>query len=121
MTPKISIVIGTFNRPHVIQKLLKQLSEIPKPISMEVLVFDQSDKKNQEILKTLFPKKPNFKLYCLNKPNTCLYMNLGWKKANAGIVLYLDDDVEITYKTISGHIEAYNHSNINGVAGRVIN
>lgn len=118
--PKITIVIGTFNRPTVVLKLLDQLKQIKKP-AIEVLVYDQSNLENYQILKSNFPNNQDFHLIYLDKPNTCHYLNLGWQKSNTSIVLYLDDDVEITPETIQFHIDAYKSPNVMGVAGRVIN
>lgn len=117
---QISIVIGTLNRPLILKKLLSQLSSI-NDLQFEVLVFDQSNNSNYRKLKSSFPKHSNFHLYHLQIPNTCKYLNLGWQKAKAPIILYLDDDVEITENTISNHIKTYDNPKILGVAGRVIN
>ncbi|MFA5770202.1 MAG: glycosyltransferase [Patescibacteria group bacterium] len=114
MNPQITIVIGTLNRPKVVLSLINQLEKESKRIPLEVIVFNQGIKFN-------FPKKNNFSLIHLDKPNTCKYLNLGWKKAKAPIILYLDDDVTITENTITSHIEAYKDSSIMAVAGRVIN
>ncbi len=118
MAPKITVVIGTFNRPQVVKLLLNQLTAYSYT---EVLVFDQSDEKNYQILQKTFPKKPNFKLFHLAKPSGVEFLNLGWQKAETPIVLYLDDDVEVTEKTIYTHLRAYENSAIKAVAGRVIN
>ncbi|MBI5122359.1 glycosyltransferase family 2 protein [Candidatus Roizmanbacteria bacterium] len=114
MDPKITIVIGTLNRPKVVLSLIQRLEKAAKKIPLEVIVFNQG-------LKSVFPEKNNFILVHLEKPNTCKYLNLGWKKAKAPIVLYLDDDVTITEKTITSHIKAYDNPSIQAVAGRVIN
>jgi len=119
--PVISIVIGTFNRPATINLLLKQLILESKKINFEVIVYDQSDKKNYQKLSAIFPKNTCFKLIRLDHPNTCQYLNLGWKNARGAIVLYLDDDVQITKETIPAHINAYTNQKTMAVAGRVIN
>ncbi len=118
MAPKITVVIGTFNRPHVVKLLLDQLTACSY---IEVLVFDQSDKKNYHSLQKTFSKKSNFKLFHLDKPSGVEFLNLGWQKAQAPVVLYLDDDIEVTEKTISAHLRAYENPEVKAVAGRVIN
>ena len=114
MNSKITIVIGTLNRPKVVLSLIHQLEKAAKKIPLEVIVFNQG-------IKFTFINKNNFILVHLEKPNTCKYLNLGWKMAKSPIVLYLDDDVTITEKTITSHIEAYDNPSIQAVAGRVIN
>lgn len=119
--PRITIVIGTYNRPETLQKLLSQLVEKSIKVPLEVLVFDQSSLENYKNNVIHFPKRDNFHLHRMEKPNTCKYLNLGWQKAKTNIVLYLDDDVTITDRTMEAHLAAYENSEIHGVAGRVIN
>jgi len=119
--PQITIVTGTLNRPQVVLQLVNQLVDESKKIQIEVIVVDQSLPENYSQLQSEFPKLNNFSLVHFDKPNTCKYLNYGWKNAKAPIVLYLDDDVTITEKTIQTHINAYENKNIHAVAGRVIN
>ncbi len=118
---EITIIIGTYNRPEVLTSLLKQLDAVSKTISFEVLIIDQSDEENYKKNVKNLPKSPDFNLIRQEKPNTCKYLNTGWQKAQAPIVLYLDDDVTITDDTIRAHLDAYQDEHIRGVAGRVIN
>lgn len=119
--PQITVVTGTLNRPEIVIQLITQLVEASKKIDLEVLVVDQSLSDNFLKLKNQFPVLNNFTLVHFDKPNTCKYLNYGWKNANAPIVLYLDDDVTITDNTIQSHIDAYSNSDIHAAAGRVIN
>lgn len=119
--PKISIVIGTLNRPKIILDLLENLSKLTIINKIEVIVFDQSNEINYQIIKSFFENKSNFKLIKLDKPNTITYLNLGWKIAKSNIVLYLDDDIIINESAILAHITSYKNKKIKAVAGRVIN
>ena len=118
---KLTVVIGTLNRPRVASLLIKQLLKESQKIPLEVLVFDQSNNENFQKIKSSFPKLDSWHLFHLDKPNTCRYLNLGWQKAKADIVLYLDDDVELTPETLGAHLDNYTNPRVNGVAGRVIN
>lgn len=117
----ISIVIGTLNRPDTIKLLLTDLLKISPKHRLEVLVYDQSENKSFAKLAKIFPKKQGFNHIRLQPPNTCKYLNMGWKAAQSEIVLYLDDDVTITDTTLTAHLKNYTDKNILGVAGRVIN
>lgn len=119
--PEITIVTGTLNRPQIVLQLITQLVEYSKNKSIEVIVVDQSISENYQLLQKQFPHLEKFHLVHFDIPNTCKYLNYGWTHARAPIVLYLDDDVTITDKTISAHLDAYNNKQILGVAGRVIN
>lgn len=118
---EITIVIGTLNRPSVLMDLIYQLTEESKKIVPEVIVVDQSTRENYKTLKEKIPNKENFKLIHFDKPNTVKYLNYGWTHSRSQIVLFLDDDVTLTEKTIKAHIEAYKDPAIKGVAGRVVN
>ena len=93
----VSVVIVTYFRPKLVDKLTSQIKKY-NPDS-EIVVIDQSNK----------------------KPNLCAGRNEGLKKASREIVIYFDDDVEITKDTINFHIREYQDPKVVGVAGRVIN
>lgn len=119
--PYVTVVIGTLNRPRVVQQLIKQLKGIAKKIPLQIIVVDQSTQENYVMLADTFPKAPSFMLVHFDRPNTCKYLNFGWQQAQAPIVLYLDDDVTITDETIPAHLDAYLQPSVQAVAGRVIN
>ena len=120
-SPLITVVVGTLNRPQLVSKLITELANISETTPLELIVIDQSDMKDFRILQEKFPRKKFFILEHFEKANTCKYLNFGWKIATAPIVLYLDDDVTISEKSISAHISAYKDGSILAVAGRVIN
>ena len=119
--PLITIVIGTLNRPSIVSSLIAEIETISSKIPLELLVIDQSNRVNFQNLQKLFPKKAHFKLVHFEQANTCKYLNYGFRHAIAPIVLYLDDDVSITEKTVKTHLKAYDDKTIYAVAGRVIN
>lgn len=119
--PLITVVIGTLNRPTVVLSLIRQLEEVAGKSPLEVMVIDQSLPDNHKQLASFFPQKSNFKLIHFDKPNTCKYLNYGWRHAESPLVLYLDDDVTITETTIQAHVNTYATTSVMGVSGRVIN
>jgi len=121
INPRVTIVIGTLNRPSIVSALIAEIETISIKIPLELLVIDQSNQANFQKLQKLFPKKTHFKLVHFEQANTCKYLNYGFRHATAPIVLYLDDDVSITEKTVKTHLKAYDDKTIYAVAGRVIN
>ncbi len=93
-----SVVIPTYKRPGLAENLKKQIHQYTPDI--EVVIIDQSNSKH---------------------PNTSVAKNQGIAKAKGEIVIFFDDDVEITPNTIKAHLKEYSNSNILGVSGRVIN
>lgn len=94
---KVSVVIPTYNRPGLAAGLKKQINSISKA---EVIVVDQTGSRT---------------------PNTSAAKNKGISSATGDIVIFFDDDVEVSQATIQAHIAEYNDPNVVGVAGRVIN
>jgi GT2 family glycosyltransferase len=94
---KTSIVIVTFNRKELVTKLVAQIKMFNPEV--EVVVIDQTDR----------------------EPNLCRGRNEGISKSSGEIIIFFDDDVEVTSNTIGAHIIEYKDSNILGVAGRVVN
>ncbi len=119
--PEVTIIIGTLNRPHVALSLINQIVMNTGGISVEIILIDQSTEENFKTLESSLQNIPNAKLIHFRTANTPKYLNYGWKNAQAPIVLYLDDDTSITPETIKKHLQAFNNSDIHGVAGRVIN
>lgn len=95
---KVSVVIPTYKRPGLAESLKHQIQKLNP--GTEVIIIDQSESDN---------------------PNTSEAKNQGIKKATGEIVIFFDDDVEITPETIDSHLSEYKNTEILGVAGRVIN
>lgn len=95
---KNSVVIPTYNRPGLAENLKKQILKFAPEV--EIIIVDQSNS---------------------NTPNTSQAKNQGISKARGEILIFLDDDVEITPSTIKAHLHEYKDPNVLAVAGRVIN
>ena len=95
-TPTISIVIVTYKRPGLAKSLAQSIRKIHKGI--EIMIID-------------------------NVPhgNISAARNKGLMSAHTEIVLFLDDDVEITPSTIESHLSRYTDPKVMSVTGRVIN
>lgn len=94
---KTSVVIATYGRLELAKKLVGQIHMYNPDV--ETIVIDQTK----------------------GTPNLCSARNQGIKKSSGDIIIFFDDDVEITQKTISSHVTEYHNSLVVGVAGRVIN
>ena len=91
----VSIVIPTFGRPGLAEKLKLQIEKFHRN-NYEVIIVKSSG-------------------------NTSETKNKGIKMSRGEIVIFFDDDVEITKETIPSHLQTYSDHKIIGVAGRVIN
>jgi len=95
---KVSIVIPTYKRPGLAESLKKKILGYEPDV--EVVIIDQSDSET---------------------PNTAAAKNLGLRQSSGEIIIFFDDDVEITTDTIRSHLLEYEDQSVVGVAGRVIN
>lgn len=109
-----SIVIPTYKRTNLALNLAESILKLHPDI--EIIIVDQEN--------NLPPKKNDLagiKYFNLKKANTSAAKNLGWQKSQGEVVIFFDDDVEITKQTIDEHLKAYQDKNVVATAGRVIN
>ena len=92
---KASIIIPTFDRPGLAEKLKLQIEKFHGK-EYEIIII-----------------KPT--------GNTSITKNQGIQKSRGEVVIFFDDDVELTKQTIPAHLAAYQNPETVGVAGRVIN
>ncbi len=112
---KISIVIPTYKRSKLAFSLAKEIrKQYPK---VEIIIVEQEGKRSK--LKEV--NELEIKYFNLEKANTSVAKNFGWQKANGKVIVFLDDDVEITDGLLEAHVEKYQDKQVMGVAGRVIN
>lgn len=116
MKPTVSIVIPTYNRPGLAVTLAKQIRKFYPKIEIIIINQQSSSKIKLDEIKIY-----QIKYFNLDKINTSIAKNKGVLEATGDIVIFFDDDVEITKETVNEHIKAYKDKSVAGVAGRVIN
>ena len=94
MSPKISVVVCTYNRAGLLEDCLKSLAKQSADISgYEIIVVDNnSTDKTKEVANSFIKKYPNFRY--VKEPNQGLShaRNRGWKEARGEYAAYIDDD-----------------------------
>lgn len=113
----LSIVIPTYNRPHLAVNLARQIRKFHSK-KYQIVIVDQ---KNANPLDEKILQELAIDYYNLPKANTSIAKNKGINVAQGNIIIFFDDDVEITDRTIDAHLNAYTDLAVCGVAGRVIN
>lgn len=118
--PLLSVVLPTLNRNkylvHTVQQCLAD-----KFKELEVIVVDQSDEHDQET-NDFFANNNDARLrYFLVKPKSGVAAkNFALQKAQAEIVVFLDDDILLEPDCLTAHYESYQkHPDIGGTGGRV--
>ena len=107
----LSVVIATYNRGELALDLAKS---ILKQQSVEVIIVEQIS----DLIESKHPRVKVIKSKIANLPYA---RNLGIKESRGEVILFLDDDVEITKKLLETHLSYYENKSVVGVAGRVIN
>lgn len=116
---KVSIIIPTYNRNKVLTETINSVLA-QKFKSFEILVIDQSqkhDKFTTNYLDNLNDKR--FRYYKVTPPSLPAARNFGLKKSQAGIIIYIDDDVVLDDGFIKAHYESYTKRKAVAVVGRI--
>ncbi|MFX1539017.1 MAG: glycosyltransferase family 2 protein [Promethearchaeota archaeon] len=117
--PKVSVVIPTFKRAHLIRHVFEGLKKQTYRDFEVVVVLKPSGDGTQGIVE----KYRNFldiNLVLQNKGYVVDAMNLGLEYSSGDIIAFLDDDAIPLPGWIKNHLESYATSNVGGVAGNVI-
>lgn len=111
-----TIIIPTFNRQILALNLAKQIRSIHKTVQIIIIEQEAVEVLSDKVLGSL-----NITYCDLEKANSATAKNKGIAEAKEDIIIFFDDDVEITKDTIPAHLKAYEDPQVIGVAGRVIN
>ncbi len=110
-TPKISVIIGTYNQCSILQKVLPYYEhQSAKPESFEVVVVDSTS--NDGSVEFLKSYKPNFQFsYKIQENNgKAGARNTAAKLAKGTILLITDADMIPGENFIQGHIDAHQNA-----------
>jgi len=119
--PKISVAIPTYGREEVLLNTLDQLLMLNHR-ACEILVIDQTTNHQSETAAALEKLAASGSIVWrrLNKPSIPKAMNYALMVARAEIVLFLDDDIELTSNLVFEHAKEYENPDVVCVAGRVV-
>ena len=118
---KISIIIPTYRREMILVNTITQLLGV-NHTAHEILVVDQSELHLDKTITNLsnLENKHAISWIKLVKPSIPNAMNVGALKATGDILLFLDDDIEVTSELVNEHSIEYLDSNVHAVAGKVV-
>jgi GT2 family glycosyltransferase len=119
--PFISVAIVTYNREKVLCETLRSVMEQDYP-HFEIIVVDQTKNHLPETAAFLNRlKKENKIQYFFNEiANTPRARNTAIKHAKGEIIIFVDDDVELTPDFILNHVKNYDDEKIVAIGGKVI-
>ena len=119
--PNVSVVIVTRNRPGDLSACLKSLNGQAVPPSQTVII-DQSDGASRNRTRALADAN-GAEYYFLPEPNSVTRSrNFGIGKARGGLVLFLDDDVELEGEYMGNMLRFFEaNGNAAGMTGVMTN
>lgn len=114
-TPRVSVVIPTFNRRNDLDECIKSLLDMEAP-GPEIIIVDSSSKDGASDFQQIYPVR------YLSMPhrNIVHARNLGISKARGDVVAFLDDDTVVNRSWVRCLMEPYVDPRVGGVGGRVI-
>jgi len=119
--PSVSVIIPTYNREQVLIQTLTELLNLSCR-AWEILVIDQTKEHSKQVNDKLSALNTSGDIIWvrLSEPSIPNAMNLGAVKANGEIILFLDDDIQITSDLVFEHASEYAEPKVGAVAGGVI-
>jgi GT2 family glycosyltransferase len=124
MTIQVSVVIGTYNRAHLLEDTLKALAsqEVPDSLKWEIVVVDNNSADTTAQVVAAFSKTTATPVRYVFEPQQGLShaRNRGIKEARGSILAFSDDDVLPAHDWIAQLAAAIDRWNAHGVGGRIL-
>ncbi len=119
-TSTICVAIPTYRRGESTLNLLNQLSSLEHRPE-QIIVVDQTESHKKETDTKLNAMHRNGEIIWqrLSRPSIPRAMNFALTESDCDIVLFLDDDIEITSEIVNEHIIGHKKSDATVVVGKV--
>lgn len=113
----VSVIVPAFNEEKVICRTLESLLASDYPNFEIIVVDDGSTDGTFDIVQEKFAAFSRVSTYRKTNGGKAEALNLGWRKANGGIIIALDADTLFTSKTISALARRFADPKLGAVAG----
>lgn len=115
---RVSLVIPTVDRPEALYNLLRHLEHQTRPPE-EVVIVDQSARADARVA-AYAAARPGVRYHRIAERGLPHARNVGVRRSEGDVVLFLDDDVIPDRDLVRWHAEAYEDPTVAGVGGRVV-
>ena len=119
MSPKVSVIIPTYKRGHLLTYVLDALT-VQTINDFEVLMIVKPSGDGTEQIIAEYAKRLTIKIVIQKHGYFTDALNLGLKNAEGDILVFLDDDAIPFPNLILSYILSYSTPEVGGVAGNVI-
>lgn len=124
MTVQLSVVIGTYNRAHLLQGALDALGsqELPPSLTWEIVVVDNNSRDTTAQVVTAFSKTTATPVRYVFEPQQGLShaRNRGIREARGSLIAFTDDDVLPAPDWVAQVAVAIDRWNAHGIGGRIL-
>ena len=121
---KISVILCTYNRCRSLEKALASvsLSTMPNSVEWDVLVVDNnSHDQTRAVVENYCQKHPKHFRYLFEPhPGKSYALNSGIREANADVLAFMDDDVEVDPNWLHNLTAPLNNEQWAGTGGRIL-
>lgn len=121
LSTKVSVIIATYNRRTVLQKVLPAIigQDIDRSL-FEVLLIDDGSTDNTEFLAKEFTNEPNFSYFKIEKNGAAKARNEGIERAKGEIIVFIDSDIIVKNDFVEEHIRSHEKEDNLIIRGSVI-
>ena len=109
MAFQASVILPTFNRRKILEKVLRSLEQQTMPADQyEVIISDDGSSDDTELFLQQFLKNTKLNLKCiLSKTNSgpAKARNLALERAESEIIIIIGDDIELDQNFVAKHLE----------------
>jgi glycosyltransferase involved in cell wall biosynthesis len=114
--PSISVVVTTYNRAHVLERVLNPLLNDPAA-SEVIVVIDGSQDSSLEVVERLAQRQRRLRSLPIANSGDMAAREAGAKAAKSEIVLFVDDDVIAAPGLVTGHARQHAGNSADVVVG----
>jgi glycosyltransferase involved in cell wall biosynthesis len=122
MTIQVSVVVGTYNRAHLLKGTLAALAsqEVPSSLQWEIIIVDNNSQDATARLVTTFATTIPLRYVFEPQQGLSRARNRGVKEARGSIIAFTDDDVLPASDWIVQVAAAIDRWHAHGVGGRIL-
>lgn len=121
---KITVILCTYNRAQSLTKALESVaqSKMPESTQWEVLVVDNNSRDaTRSVVEEFCRRNPlRFRYLFEPKQGKSYALNSAWQAANADVLAFMDDDVEVDPDWLYNLTASLTRGEWNGAGGRIL-
>ena len=120
MSPKISVIIPTYNKVEHLELTLFCLGKQDLSVDLfEVIVIDDGSTDDTKAFLEKLRSRYNLRFFHQSNSGQAIARNFGLQQARGGLIVFIDDDLLTPAHFLRTHLEAHQHGAEKIVLGRI--